>query len=530
MVKIRLMALMLVLLLLLSGCDLSAYLEDSWSLMKTVAYQDMVYTRPDMDAMEESLRDACAAAGSARNAGEVMDAVYGFYGHYDSFLTNWYLANIRYSGDLTNSYWEAEYSFCSEKAPWLDAALEQMYRALAVSPMRAQLEADYFGEDYFVAYEGENSAWDEHTRYLQEQEAKLENEYYALANEALSLEPYSEEYFETFGPQMASVLAELVALRQELAAYLGYESYTQLAYDGYYYRDYTPEQAVVYLEQLGDALSGPYGALSETSAWDWSYTPCSQEETFAYLKEAATAMGGTVKHAFDLLEEAGLYDIASGPNKYDASFEVYLWDYAEPFIFMNPYLDQTDKLTFAHEFGHFANDYVCGGSYAGTDVAEVHSQAFEYLSLCYTENSEELEAYKMADSLSTFTECAAYALFEHRLYALDEPTPEEIAALYEQTCREFGFDSWAWDSRDFVTVTHFYTDPMYMISYVVSNDLALQFYQKEQKLPGRGLSLYESILTSEDTYLIAFAESYGLENPFAEGRPEALARVFEGIS
>ena len=34
-------------------------------------------------------------------------------------------------------------------------------------------------------------------------------------------------------------------------------------------------------------------------------------------------------------------------------------------------------------------------------------------------------------------------------------------------------------SRDFVVIGHFYTDPMYIISYVVSNDAAFQLYQME---------------------------------------------------
>lgn len=525
--KLRFTALLLVLTLILGGC---AFLEGSHGLYDVVAYPDMEYTRPDMAVLEETLSEVCAAAATSRTASGLMNQVYGFYDLYDSFLTNWYLAEVRYSADLTDTYWETEYNFCNEKVPQLDAALEQLYSALAISPLRAQLESEYFGEDFFDAYEGER-LWDEHYVSLLEEEARLESEYYALSDEALAVEPYSEEYFQTYGISMAELLVKLVALRQEMAAYLGYESYAQYAYEGYFYRDYTPQESEAYLAAISDALYDCYIRVNGSGLWDASYEYCSEEETFAYLKEAATNMGGTVKHAFDLLENAGLYDISYGENKYDSSFSLYLWSYSEPFIFMNPYLNQGDKLTFAHEFGHFANDYVCGGSYAGTDVAEVHSQAFEYLSLCYTADSGDLARFKMADSLCTFMECAAYALFEHRLYALapDDLTVENVAALYEKTCLEFGFDSWDWDSRDFVTVVHFFTEPMYMVSYVVSNDLALQIYQLEHKGISKGLRLYEQILQSEDSYLLAFAETYGLESPFAEGRLEALAETFSEI-
>ena len=523
----RFLALLLALALLLGGCS---FLDSNLGWNEPVPYSEMQYTRPDPEALEQELANICALLETDTDAAELMKAVYGFYDLYDSYLTDWYLADLHYCADLTDNYWETEYNFCTENVPRLDAALEQLYMALTACPLRAQLEADYFGEGFFTAYEGE-ATLDETYLALLEEEARLENEYYALSDEAMSMGVGSDAYYEACSEPMAQLLAELVAVRQKMAAYLGYESYTELAYYGTFYRSYSPEEALSYLFSLKEALLEDYIRLNGSDLWDFAGKYCDSQETFAYLKEAATNMGGTVKYAFDLLESAGLYDIRYGENKYDSSFALYLWRYEEPFIFMNPYLDQTDKLTLVHEFGHFANDYACYGSYAGTDVAEVHSQAMEYLSLCYTRNTQELARYKFADSLCTFLECAAYAVFEHRLYDLspEELTPENIAALYQKTGTEFGFESWDWDSRDFVTVVHFYTEPMYMISYVVSNDVALQFYQKERQKIGSGLTLYEEVLQSQDSDIIAFAETYGLESPFAEGRPEALAKTFAEI-
>jgi len=528
---LKILALCLAAALLLSGCSLAGYidrLKDLYGYYDTVAYADMNYTRPDMEALQQSLSDACNAAEAGESLSAVVDAIYDFYDVYDSFHTNYNLANIHYCADLTDIYWEAEYSFCAENAADADAALDELYYALAKSPLRSQLEGeDYFGAGYFDSYDGE-SIWDEGFMALMEQEADLENQYYALSEEALQTEYYSEEYFSTYGTRMASLFVELVALRQQIAAYAGYTSYAEFAYDLYFYRDYTPQQAEAYLKEVGKALYEPYCQISSTDVWSLAADYSSEADTFGYVRDVAYTMGGTVKDAFTLLDEAKLYDIRYGENKYDSSFEVYLWSYHEPFIFLCPYMDQTDKLTFAHEFGHFANDYVCSGSYAGTDIAEVHSQAFEYLSLCYGKDTEDLAKYKMADSLSVYMEQAAYALFEHQVYSLtgDDLTVENVMALYESIGKDFGLDCWDWDSRDFVTIPHFFTDPMYIVSYVVSNDLALQFYQLEQEKTGSGLALYEQCLASEDSYLIAFAEQYGLNSPFAEGRLQEVAATF----
>ena len=357
-----------------------------------------------------------------------------------------------------------------------------------------------------------------------EQEAALQDQYYELSSQALETEYYSEEFFVKYSPQMAQLYVELIALRQKIAAYVGYDSYPEFAYDYYYARDYTPDQAEAYMQQIGTRLLDLYRQVCGSDVWEAAAAYCSEADTFSYVRTAAEKMGGTVAEAFSLLEQSGLYDISYSANKYDASFEIYLWSYYEPFIFMNPTAGQDDKLAFAHEFGHFVNDYANYGSYAGMDVAEVHSQAMEFMSLCYFPDTESLTRYKLADCLCTYMEQSAYALFEQQVYSLtgDDLTVENVQALYEQIGTQFGLDSWEWDSRDFVTITHLYTNPMYIASYIVSNDLALQIYQLEQAEAGRGLEVFQECLLSDESYILQFAETYGLESPFAEGRLEAV--------
>lgn len=530
--KIRIIALCLLLALLLTGCDLS-FLKDlniTAPGNSVISYSDMIYTRPDMEQFQESLKRCALEAHRAASIDTLVNELNIFFDLYDSFYTNYALADIRYCADLTDSYWTEEYNFCSENTATVDAALDNLYRMLAASPMREMLEQDsYFGEDFFDSYDGE-SMWDEHFVALLEQESALVNRYYDLSNAARNAEYYSEEYFSVYGMAMAELFVELVALRQQIAEDTGFPSYPEYAYMSYY-RDYSPQQAVEYMSQVGSSLYDIYCNLGQSDAWDAAADYCSDDDTFQYVKDAAAAMGGIAEEAFYLLELGGLYDIRYGKNKYDISFETFLWSYWEPFIFMRPQLNQTDKLTFAHEFGHFAADYACGGSYAGTDITEIHSQAFEYLSLCYAPDTESLLRYKMVNSLNTYVECSAYAMFEHLVYDLtgEDLTVENVLALYEKIGLQFGFDSWNWDRRDFVTVGHFFTNPMYTISYVVSNDLAMQFYQMEIRQPGAGLELYEQCLTSQDSYIIQFAEDYGLVSPFAEGHLQTMAETFSSV-
>ena len=516
-------------LVLLSGC---VQLKNTMGFSRDgeTRYSDMVYTRSDLVRLQQILDDALLAA-KGNDFNSILDSIYAFNEFYDDFYTNYSLADIKYCADLTDLYWEDEYEFCAGSSPEVEAALEELYRGLAQSPCRADLEAEeYFGAGFFDAYEGE-SVWEEGLEALLDREAELQSRYYELSDEAMDYEPGTQAYYDACGGEMAELLVELIALRQQIAACWGYDSYPEFASDFYHYRDYNIEEAENYLEQIRQELVELYVEVCESRRWEAGRVLCAEEETFGYVRNVASAMGGDVRQAFRLLERAGLYDIAWGENKYPSSFSVYLTSYWEPFVFMNPSMTQWDKLTFAHEFGHFCNDYLSWGSYAGTDVAEILSQGMEYLSLCYAENAGELVWLKLADSLCLMVEQGAFASFEQQMYGLqgDALTVENLRRLYADVAEDFGFDSLGFCDWEFVTINHYYTNPMYIISYVVSNDGALQLYQMELEEPGTGLACYQENLDTEETYLLEFLSSAGLKSPFAPGRVAEIRATLEQL-
>lgn len=518
------LSLCMVLCVLLTGCSLLQ------SVLGTglVPYRQMEYTRPDMVEFAAVLDESCASALEEDNIDTLVDAIWAFYNVYDTFYTNYNLAMIAYSRDLTDIYWEDEYAYCTSNSAAADAGLDRLYRTLAKSPLRETLEGeDYFGPDYFDSFEGDG-IYDEHLTELLSQEAILCSQYQVISGEAAASEYYSEEYFTRYGSQMEQVFLELVQLRQQIAAYVGYNSYPQFAYDFYHMRDYTPQQATGYLADVRAELVPLYRRF--TASWDEKLAACTEEDTLRYAKSMARSMGGIVYDAFSDMSSAGVYDISYGENKYGASFEVYLTAYQTPYIFLSPTGTEYDKLAFVHEFGHFCCDYVTpGGSMQSADVAEVFSQAMEYLSLSYAEGGEDLIRLKMVDCLSTYVEQAAYASFEHQVYGLNGEalTVEGIRELYEEVCIAYGLDVPGWDSRDYVCVPHFYESPLYIISYVLSNDAALQIYEMEQGEQGSGLTCFEENLTSAQPDFLAFLEEAGLESPFATGRLGRVRQTLE---
>lgn len=525
----RLIALCIAVVLLFTGCSPTGW-DALLRQLQAVPFSEMVYTRPDVDGLLRAKAEVNAQLDAGSDVETLMDSIYAFYDSYYDFATNYALANIYYSKDLRDIYWEQEYNYCLDVGSQADAALDSLLHDLAGSSHREALEAEeYFGADFFDDYQGE-SLWNETFTALMDQEAQLQSEYYALSAEAVSVTPYSEDFYNGCGAKMAELFVEMIALRQEIAKTAGYEDYLSFAYDFYYGRDYSPQQVQVLFDGIAQNLVPVYRNLASSDVWYIGTKPSTEKETFSYVKNAAKAMGGVVEEAFSFMEKNDLYDITYSENKYDASFEVYLLNYSQPYVFLNPTGSMNDRLTFVHEFGHFCNDYASYGSVVGIDVAEVFSQGMEYLSLCYVDDPQ-LEQLKMADSLGVYVEQAAYASFEHRAYSLEGEnlTTEAVYALFDEVGEEYGLDIWQWDGRSFVYIPHFFTNPLYIVSYVVSNDAALQIYQQEKAQKGAGLSLLEENLTTEQADFLAFVQEAGLEDPFAEGRLETVRKTFEKI-
>ena len=514
----------LVIVLVVVGCHLLPSVRPG-----EVPFSQMEYVRPDVGDMDGKVEHCLELAEGGTTPEDLMEAVYDFYGDYSGYYTSYFLAYINYSIDTSDIYWSDEYDYCAQQGPVVDAAFDRLMYALADCPLREALEAEeYFGEGYFDAYDGED-IWTDAYKALAQQETELIERYYEISAQANGEDPSSEAYHQTYGAQLAQVYVELIQVRQQMAREAGYEDLQTYAYEYIYGRDFTPEEAEVYLEEIRRELVPLYEGLDTSGIWEEGLRACSTQETFDYVERTAQAMGGDIQEAFETMDRLGLYHIEYGENKLDTSFEVFLPDYLQPFVFVDPNGSNMDMLTFAHEFGHFCNDYVSVGTAAGIDVAEVFSQGMEYLSLSYGDAPQEMVAMKMADSLCVYVEQAAYAAFELAVYDLEgeDLTVENVEETFYQVGMAYGFDSWGFDGRMYVGIPHFFTDPGYVISYVVSNDAAMQLYQLEQEETGAGLERFQESLDTQQSTLLAYLEEAGLESPFAPGRIGKVRQTFE---
>lgn len=554
--KVGWIAWILCLVTLLSGCSgiLERAMQNARDKVEAVeqpdtdviAFAELEYVRPEMEKLQGLVDDCRQSAKDGKNYLELNVDLNKFYDFIYEFGTMMNLANIRYAQNLTDAYYKGEYEYCVSQTSKVESMMEELFVALAQSGHVDKLEENVFGEGFFDAYmapEGSGddweyeSVWDEGYTALYEREAELSNEYYAKQEDLSDLTFESDGDFEQALEILGPLLVELIQVRQEMAAYLGYDSYEQMAGQWYYNRLYTTQQTERYVNDIQKYLVPVYTEANGAALWDELYELKSTPEmSLEYVESASKAMGGDIRRACNLLTERELYDNAPGPNKAAGAFEVYLTSFEVPFIFQNPTGYMEDILGFTHEFGHFVNDYAAGGTSASADVCEVFSQAMEYLSLCYADSLDDqtmewLENYAMLNSLSTYVEQAAYYSFEQQAYRLtgEELSVEALGNLYRQIGEAYGFDSTNWDWREWVLVPHFYQQPFYVFSYVASNDGAMQLYQMELETPGAGLELYSQMISDwEDIPLGDYLSGYDLLDPLADGRVEELAALFRG--
>ena len=100
-----------------------------------------------------------------------------------------------------------------------------------------------------------------------------------------------EAYYEQYNPLLGDIYAQLVSVRRQQAELLGYDSYEQMEYTVVYERDYSPQQAEEYLEDIKEYMVPLYKQLMELQSYNfvsWEYMP--QERLLEIMDRAAENM------------------------------------------------------------------------------------------------------------------------------------------------------------------------------------------------------------------------------------------------
>ena len=522
-----------------------------------VPFSQMVYERPDVDELESRVARVQEALDNGKRLRAVEALLNDCYESYYDFTTMYVLADIHNCLNLSDEYYAEEYDWCLEQYARVRQLMDDMFYACGGSSLAQKLEDDYFWEGFAEEYSNkEDSIYTDEMVALMQEESDLITEFRELsANQTILFrgeeQPLDElleslqgldyieallAYYEQSNEQYADLLVRMVAVREKQAAELGYDNYETMQFEIGYERDYTPEEAAAYLEDIKTWLVPLYGELLKSDIP--GQVDYKQELSEARLDELMGALtdslGEQAQEAFRFMKDYELCDVAHSNDKANMSFEIYIDNYDAPFLFLDASGSTGDLLTYAHEFGHYCDAYVNWNASETTDLAEVYSTSLENLSLsCLKGTLSEAELttltrMKMIDALELYIYQGAYAEFEHRLYAAGSENldAEAINSLFREATDEYGVYDKNYDmyySRYWSDITHFFEQPLYIISYPVSIDVAMQIYAMEQAEPGSGVARYVGMLDRDFSTLSELVESAGFEGPFDEGRIEKIA-------
>lgn len=551
---IRLLS-MLLALLMLTGCSssiLNDQLDSAYRALQRnfinadrnlVPFDEMEYLRPDMSAISADF-DAVNDALDGGDIDAVSDALDACYLDYYNFDTMYTIADIRSCQDVYDSYYADEVSWCGESFAAVQQKMEDMFYACAASDLAQELEENYFWEGFTDDYSDQSqSYYNDAAVELMQRESALVSEYRALAAEsAASLGETSGvgsymqtiRNYEKYNEDFARIYIELVRVRQELAAQFGMD-YEQMQYSFYFERDYTPEQAAQYVADIRSYMVPVYEEVMEASPYDDIYYDyLDEDELLSVLGSVTELMGGDVKAAFDFMTKYELCDVSLNSSKAAMSFQTYLSNYEAPFLFLDPYGDTEDILTLSHEFGHYVDAFVNYNASETIDMSECYSQAMEYLALGYydevlgEDEADNLRRMKLLDTLDLYVQQTSFAEFESTVYSMD---PDQLSAevlndLSLQLARDYGYcdESRAkYYAMSWSDISHFFEYPFYVITYPVSNDIAMQIYELSQDGGTAGLDKYNELLSREYTGFLDNIEEAGFTSPFESGRVQRVA-------
>ena len=253
------------------------------------------------------------------------------------------------------------------------------------------------------------------------------------------------------------------------------------------------------------------------------------------LRHACREMGGRVWDIYQYMERNGLFDIEVSGVKANMSFQTYFEDWQAPFILLDATGTFDDYTGFSHEFGHFIDAYINYNSYITTDASESCSQSMEFLAIIYSSyfgtDSEILKEMKMTDLVTLYTEQGAYNAFEEAVYAIpvDELTPERIRQTAHDVFMQYGLivpgDDPMYDNM-WIDIPHFFSNPFYIVSYIISNDAAFQIYEQEMEEPGKGIDTFIALCDRDwDLNYLENMENIGLDASFSTDRANAIVNT-----
>lgn len=540
-------------------------------------FSQVEYQRPDGQSVvqligkaQQQAQDDLLPLGLLHSLRKIGDATEDYY----SMMT---IAQIRNYADVNDTFYSAEMEYLDTWDARIQSEYNQLFKMIQQSRFQS-MTREIYGSSGAEDMQMSAQSSSKEILSLQEQEKKLEAQYYYEYAQATvttpegevlfsSLEPqgqtaYYSQFIDRYNQTLGELYLELVSLRDQMAQLLGYDSYTEVADLNMHRSSYTREQIQQFRELLKQTLVPVYGgyledfyrrAENQTSAGyvylmgEPSPTPQGDwKDTLERFSQVFSKMALETGECYEYLFSHGFIDAQPSQTKANVTFSTLIYSLNTPFLFANMDGSENDVYSISHEFGHcFAIwEQLKRGSRSegrSMDVCEIHSQAMQmmvlpYYEVFYGEDADVARRYDVFTIVSGILTAALNDEFQEQIYRQPQMTVEQLNELYLELALEYGlvvespYSDLQTFSKGWFTTNQYFDTPFYAIDYSLSGCVALEFLQRSMEDSQGALDTYLVLVRQDAGYdFLTALEKTGLQSPFSEEQLVELSELLEDV-
>lgn len=554
-----------------------------------ISFKDLVYERPDLEQAFKKIRQGIQSFKDATKGDEAVKYMQAFFDEMEEIDAMHELALIRYTLNTADEFYAKEQAFFDEMSPKIQEVSHEMDEAFLLSKHRKALEKA-FGTLTFQIREQRKKTFSKDVIELLTKENQLSTSYSKLTSSAqiefdgktLNLSmmaPYMSDqnrdvrhqaqlkvsqFYADNESKFDQIYDDMVNVRTQIAKTLGYDTFTQLAYDRLGRLDYNEKDVSVYREQIVKYVVPIAQKLYQDQkerigvdtlySYDIPYTfkdgPAkpkgSEKELLAAADKMYREMSPVTHDFFSFLRQRDLLDVTARQGKEGGGYCTLLPKYKLPFIFANFNGTAHDVDVLTHEAGHalqmyLSKDYIPDYRMSTMEAAEIHSMSMEFLawpwmSLFFKEDTQKYYYQHLASAIKFLPYGALVDHFQHEVYNNPHMTKEERKHTYKRLERmylphvNYDDDSFLDHGTFWFKQGHIFQVPFYYIDYTLAQVVALEMWSKDRDNHEQTFETYISLCkTGGSKTFTDILKHHGLTHVFSYGAIEKIMKPVQSF-
>ncbi|MDW8392833.1 MAG: M3 family oligoendopeptidase [Chitinophagales bacterium] len=500
-------------------------------------FSDFVYKRPDFELLRQESERLFRQMEQAASAGAQLEAIRAFYGLRSRFETMSNVAQIRFTANTADQFYEQEQSWFDQQGPHYQDLVHRFYGLLVRTPFRDELESvlgrqlfrlaemtlKTFSPEIIPDLQRENELSTRYTNLIASAEISFHGGRYNLSgmvpfkmNPDRSVRKAAHEaadgWLEGQEAELDALFDELVKVRHALARKLGYENFIPVGYLRMCRSDYGEAQVAAFREAIARevvplasrlrSLQQRRLGLNELMYYDEPLdfpegnpkpdgTP---QQIISRAQQMYDELSEETGSFFRMMQERELMDLLTRPNKAGGGYCTYLSDLQAPYIFANFNGTSGDIDVLTHEAGHAFQTWcsrhleVLEYSFPTSEAAEIHSMGMELLTwpwmhVFFGQRAGQYRFSHLSHSLMFLPYGAAVDELQHWVYGHPEADAMQRKGCWRELEKKYWphrrYNGSAYLERGtyWHRQAHVFKYPFYYIDYALAQICAFQLWE-----------------------------------------------------